>query len=85
MRAKATEKIRSTQNYNENYVNKRQNPAYRYETDNLVMIRNFEAGPGKLAPTYKGPYKITRQLRNDRYVISDVEEFQLSQKPYTGV
>lgn len=85
LRSKASEKIRKAQEYNEEYVNKKRKPAYRYNSDDLVMIRNFETGPEKLAPAYKGPYKIIKTLRNDRYVIDDIEGFQMSQKPYTGV
>lgn len=70
---------------NENYVNKKRKSPYNYETDDLVMIRNFDSGPGKLAPVYKGPYRILKKLRHDRFVVGDVDGFQLSQKPYTGV
>ncbi|XP_076660149.1 uncharacterized protein LOC143363456 [Halictus rubicundus] len=38
----------------------------------------------KIIPRFKGPYEIDRVLRNDRYVIKDVEGFQLSQTPYRG-
>lgn len=48
------------------------------------MVRNFDTGPGKLAPAYRGPYKIIKRLRNDRYVIEDIEGLQLSQRPYKG-
>lgn len=38
----------------------------------------------KLMPQYKGPYKVTRKLRNNRYVLTDPENFQMTQKPYMG-
>ncbi|XP_076659907.1 uncharacterized protein LOC143363195 [Halictus rubicundus] len=52
-----------------------------------VMIRNFDNSSGvspKLIPRFKGPYKVDRVLKNDRYVIKDVEGFQLTQIPYFG-
>lgn len=52
-----------------------------------VMIRNFDATPGisqNLIPRFKGPYQVDRVLRNDCYVVKDVEGFQLAQTPYFG-
>ncbi|XP_076301534.1 uncharacterized protein LOC143219409 [Lasioglossum baleicum] len=52
-----------------------------------VFIKNYDCTPGvstKMIPRFKGPYEIDRVLRNDRYVIKDVEGFQLSQIPYRG-
>lgn len=51
------------------------------------MIRNYDCTPGvspKLIPRFKGPYQVDRVLRNDCYILKDVEGFQLSQKPYKG-
>ena len=52
------------------------------------MLRNYESPPGvshKLIPRFKGPYKILRELRNDRYVVADIKGFQNTQRPYQGV
>lgn len=52
------------------------------------MVRNFDTTAGvsnKLKPVYKDPYCIHKRLRNNCYVLSDVEGFQLSQRPYQGV
>jgi len=51
-------------------------------------LKNFVSVPGawkKIIPKYKGPYKVHEALENDRYAISDVEGFQLSQVPYKGI
>lgn len=51
------------------------------------MVKNYDATPGvpkKLIPRFKGPYEVKKVLRNDRYVLEDVENFQLTQKPYSG-
>ena len=51
------------------------------------MVRNYDATVGaskKLIPRFKGPYEVTKVMRNDRYVLQDVENFQVTQKPYIG-
>lgn len=51
------------------------------------MVKNFDSTPGvsqKLIPRFKGPYQVERVLRNNRYVLKDVEGFQLTQTPYRG-
>lgn len=47
------------------------------------MVRNFESTAGvskKLIPTFKGPYEICKKLQNDRYVVNDIEGYQITQK-----
>lgn len=53
----------------------------------LVMIRNFENTPGiskKIIPQYRGPYEISKILKNNRYIISDPPGVQNTQRPYNG-
>lgn len=40
--------------YNKNYVNKKRKAAHEYKEDDLVMVKNFDATGGKLAPAYRG-------------------------------
>ena len=35
----------------------------------------------KLAPAYRGPHTVVCKLRNDQYVVADIERCQVSQ-PY---
>jgi len=59
-----------------------------YQTGNLVLIQNFDNTPGvskKLIPQFKEPYKVIKCMRNNRYVIADVEECQNTRNPYIGV
>lgn len=88
VRAKAKEKEIQAQIYNERFVNeKRKNPTEYMEGD-YVVIKNYDCNTGvarKLIPKYKGPYKITKVLDNDRYVLEDVDGFQQTQIPYRGI
>jgi len=88
IRDKAAERIAKGQSYNEQYMNQSRKPAKEYEEDDLVVVRNFDSTVGisnKLKPAYKGPYCVKKRLRNNRYILSDVEGHQLSQRPYQGV
>ncbi|KAL0117611.1 hypothetical protein PUN28_008779 [Cardiocondyla obscurior] len=87
MRARAADRIMRSQKYNKEYFDKKRKPAKKYEVGDYVMIKNIETTPGtshKIIPKYKGPYEVCRVLRNNRYVIKDVKEHQMSQKPYEG-
>ena len=87
-RALAAINIEKNQDYNEKYYNKTKKEPLKYKEDDYVMVRNFESTPGvskKLIPRFKGPYRILKVLRNDRYVLCDVENFQVTQRPYQGV
>lgn len=67
---------------------KKRKAPHVYAVDDLVMIRNYDSTPGvskKLIPAFKGPYKIEKVLRNNRYVVADVPGFQNTQRPYSGV
>lgn len=58
-----------------------------YSVGDYVMIRNFDCTPGankKLIPSFKGPYVVKEVLDHDRYIVTDIEGFQLTQMPYTG-
>lgn len=51
-------------------------PAKRYNEGDLVMIPNYSQERGKstkLAPKFRGPFKVSAVLNNDRYEISSIE------------
>lgn len=69
-------------------MNQKRKLARIYNTGDLILIRNFDSTIGvfkKLISQFKGPYKITKCLRNNRYVIADIERFQNTRKPYMEV
>lgn len=88
IRTNASAKIKKVQQQSEVNTNKKRKPAHEYNNGDLVLIRNFDSTPGvskKLIPQFKGPYKITKCMRNNRYVVADVEGCQNTRKPYVGV
>lgn len=67
---------------------KKHKPAITYSVDDFVVVRNVDTTVGtnkKFVPKYKGPYRIYKILPNDRYVIRDIENAQISQIPYDGI
>lgn len=52
------------------------------------MIRNVDTSIGsnkKLIPKHRGPYVVRKVLVNDQYVITDIDNRQVTQLPYDGV
>lgn len=52
------------------------------------MIKNIDVSAGinkKLIPKFRGPYEVEKILGNDRYLITDVENFQVTQRPFESV
>jgi hypothetical protein len=88
IRDKAVENVTAAQEYNEKYFNKRHKHPTNYKEGDYVMLRNFDSTSGvskKMIPVFKGPYIVKKVLRNDRYLIGDIEGFQNTQKKYQGV
>lgn len=87
IRSKASEKIISSQRLGKEQANRKRKEAHQYKSGDLVMIKNFDCTPGaskKLIPKFKGPYVISKILRNNRYIITDINGFQQTNKPYKG-
>jgi len=79
IRSKTTEKVTAVQKYNEKYFNKRHREPVNSKKGDYIMLRNFDSMAGmsrKLIPQFKGPYIVKKVLRNDRYLIVDIEGFQ---------
>lgn len=89
VRACASDRIlRRSQKYNKEYADSKRRATYDYSVGDLVSIRNFDNTSGasrKLIPVFKGTYKITEKLGNDRYVVTDVDGFQNTLRPYREV
>lgn len=88
LREKAIVKMRALQDYNKQMYDAKHKKPIVYHAGDHVMVKNVITTLGinqKLAPKYKEPYVVDSVLDRDRYVIKDVEGFQLTQRPFTGV
>ena len=63
---------------------KRHKKNTQYKEGDLVLVRVTQFKPGtniKLAPKYKGPYRVKAVLNKNRYAIADVPGYNVTQKP----
>jgi hypothetical protein len=84
----AQEANRNLQLYNKAKYDKKHKKPTLYQPGDLVMIRNMSVKPGinqKLLPKFRGPYQVKRALNKNRYVITDVPGYQLTNKPYNSI
>lgn len=83
-----TEALRKNREKELRKITQREKKPERFQKGDLVLIKWEAPASGqsrKLEPKYKGPYQIARELRYDRYVVTDVEGEQLGQRPFSGI
>lgn len=88
MREKASEGIIKSQAYNLKYFNEHHKSPEQFEEGEYVVIKNVDNSVEKnkkLIQKYRGPYMIKQKLGHDRYVVEDLEGFQVTQIPYSNV
>lgn len=88
IREHASDAIKNRQGYDSRRQSSKGTGVKNYEVGDYVVIRNVDTTVGvnkKFVPRYKGPYVVHKVLGNDRYVIRDIENCQLTQLPYDGV
>lgn len=88
IRTSATAAIEKSQLYSESHLAEKRISVKKYEIGDYVVIRNVDVTIGtnkKFVPKYKGPYVVHKVLPNDRYVVRDVENCQITQRPYNGI
>lgn len=88
LRDSARIKIDEAQRKGAERYNLRRKVARKYNVSDYVEIRNVETTAGinkKLVPRFKGPYVVKKVLDCDRYVVVDIDGFQLTQRPSTGI
>lgn len=87
IRDQAATRIRLSQQRQKLDYDRRHKAPKEYKEGDLIMIRNFDSTPGsnkKLLPQFRGPYKISKILRNNRYIVTDPPGCQNTQRPYVG-
>ena len=75
VRSEIIEKNEKSQEYNKAYYGKNHKEPRKYQVGDYVMVRNYDTTVGasiKRILRFKGPYEVTKVLRNDRYVLQDV-------------
>lgn len=88
LRKDAQGAILKSQGRNLRNFEKTHKPAKLFEVGDLVVMKNVDTTVGtnkKFIKKYRGPYVIRKCLGNDRYVITDVENCQVTQMPYNGI
>jgi len=83
--AVATDLVRS---YNKVYSDSHSRKPTIYKKGDYVLIRDSRSLVGessKLKPKYKGPYMIEKCLGNNRYVVTDIPDFNVTSRPLNTV
>lgn len=83
VRTKAKENITKLQAYNKEMVDRKRKAVCNYKEGDFIVIKtNVD---NKLSKKFRGPYIIKKILPNDRYFITDIEGFQVSNLPFSSV
>ena len=88
LREKVSEKMLEQQQQHADKFNKKHKQPNKYHVGDLVLIRQTPVITGqskKIQRRFRGPYQIRAELGNDRYVVVDTYNTQITQKPYEGV
>jgi len=73
IRQQAKAKIAEIQRENIKNYNKKRKKAQQYKTGDLVAIKRTQLGPGlKFRDKFLGPYRITKIMCHDRYVVTKI-------------
>ncbi|XP_062538327.1 uncharacterized protein LOC134206613 [Armigeres subalbatus] len=87
LRDAASRNIRKLQEYNKNQYDMRSKVNTQYREGDLVSIRTVKqvGERSKLNPKFKGPYVVKKVLDRNRYVIADIDGYQVSNRKFEGI
>ncbi|XP_062540766.1 uncharacterized protein LOC134208839 [Armigeres subalbatus] len=87
LREAASESMRKQQQYNKHMYDSHCKKNINYQTGDLVMLRrtNVVGERSKLKPKFRGPYIIKKVLDNNRYVVADLDNYQVSNNRFEGI
>lgn len=84
MRRQAALSQKRFQQYNKIYVDKKRQKTTKYEKGDCEMVKNVDSHCGT-PKKFKRPYRVSKLLRYDQFLLEDVEGFQFPRTPYKGV
>jgi len=88
VRQEVEKKNIQVQVYNKEMFDSKHKTPYQYNVGDYIIVKNFDVTPNvnkKLIPRFRGPYEVKKVLVHDRYLISDIEGFQITQRPFQGI
>lgn len=87
IREMASRNNRKQQQYNKAIYDKHCSSNTRYHEGDLVMLRrtNIAGERSKLKPKFRGPYVVKKVLDKNRYVVSDMDNFQVTNTRFEGI
>lgn len=79
-RKQASVNIEKGQQYSQRWFSEHCKPAKMYNVGDFVVVRNVNTSMGnkKFIPKFRGPYIIHKLLQNDRYIVRDIEDCQIT-------
>ncbi|RLU22364.1 hypothetical protein DMN91_004642, partial [Ooceraea biroi] len=79
---------RAVHEYNKIQYDKRHKKPTKYSEGDFVLIKVLQHKPGtnqKLVSKYKGPYQIKRVLKKNRFVVTAIPGYNLTQRPLNTI
>lgn len=77
LREAAKNQIIKVQEENKRGYDRKHKESIKYQAGDLVAIKRTQFGPGlKLCAKFRGPYKVTRVMRNDWYSVAKIGEHE---------
>ncbi|EZA49824.1 hypothetical protein X777_11805, partial [Ooceraea biroi] len=77
LRREAKKNISKIQEENRKTYDRRRKSPNEYRINDVVAIQRTQLGPRlKVRPKFLGPYKVSTELRNDRYIVDKLGEHE---------
>ncbi|XP_058827253.1 uncharacterized protein LOC131687215 [Topomyia yanbarensis] len=87
LREEASQSMQKEHQYNKRVYDSHCKRNTQYQQGDLVMLRrtNVVGERSKLKPKFRGPYVVKKVLDNNRYVVADLDNYQVSSIRFEGI